>query len=469
MLREHHLLFKRLHLVADLIVVAISFIICRLVFESDIRTLPLVDLAGVPGLFIPLGILGIILGSESRTYQYRFRKLSQTIISVNKAWMITLALTLVAVFIYPQWAPRRMVFVCFALSGWLFLAANHAIVWLALNWYRRSGRSYKNIVIVGTGKLAQMTVDYILAQPGQGLRIIGFLDWESKRGLWRYRDIPMIGVLSDLPTLAKSRQIDQVVFAAGYRCLGRISAAVGVCNSMGVASIVLTDVLGDTFAHRKSGEFFGRPGVQFDIIRRRDWATTAKSLFDRSLALLAITALAPLFAVVAPLIKRESPGPALFKQTRLGRNGKKFTLWKFRTMTNGADRQKADLAALNEMSGPVFKITDDPRVTRLGRFLRRTSIDELPQLFNVLRGEMSLVGPRPHLPEEVVQYDGWERRRLSVKPGLTCLWQIGGRNEVDFEEWMKLDLQYIDDWSLTKDAEILVKTIPAVLRGTGAR
>jgi exopolysaccharide biosynthesis polyprenyl glycosylphosphotransferase len=469
MLREHHLLFKRLHLIADLAMIAVSIVVCRLVFEPDARALPLIDLAGVPGLFIPLGILGIVLGSESRVYQYRFRKLSQAISIIARAWMTSLALTLVVLFLFPPWAPSRPAFVGFAVCGVILLAANHAMVWIALNLYRRSGRSYKNIIIVGTGKLARTTADYILAQPGQGLRIIGFLDWDIKRRLWRYRDIPVIGTLADLPSIAKSRQIDQVVFAVGYRRLGRISGAVGNCNRMGLASVVLTDVMGNVCARRNSGEFFGRPGVQFEVIRHRDWATAAKSLLDRTLALLALIALSPLFAAVAVMIKCDSDGPVFYKQTRLGRNGRKFTLWKFRTMTDGADREKTRLTALNEMSGPVFKITDDPRITRLGRILRRTSVDELPQLFNVFRGEMSLVGPRPPLPEEVVRYDGWERRRLSVKPGLTCLWQIAGRNEIDFEDWMKLDLQYIDNWSLAKDAEILVKTIPAVLRGIGAR
>jgi lipopolysaccharide/colanic/teichoic acid biosynthesis glycosyltransferase len=158
-----------------------------------------------------------------------------------------------------------------------------------------------------------------------------------------------------------------------------------------------------------------------------------------------------------------------FTQTRVGLNGRRFTLWKFRTMVREAEKKKAELAAFNEMSGPVFKMSDDPRVTRLGQFLRRTSLDELPQLINVLKGDMSLVGPRPPLPHEVVQYAGWERRRLSVKPGLTCLWQINGRNRIDFDEWMKLDLEYIDTWSLQKDAAILAKTVPAVLRGAGAR
>jgi lipopolysaccharide/colanic/teichoic acid biosynthesis glycosyltransferase len=167
------------------------------------------------------------------------------------------------------------------------------------------------------------------------------------------------------------------------------------------------------------------------------------------------------------LIKLESKGPVLFKQVRAGENGKNFHLYKFRTMCIDAEDKKAALSTRNEMSGPVFKIREDPRVTTIGRLLRKFSIDELPQFVNVLKGEMSLVGPRPPLPSEVSGYQPWQHRKLSVKPGVTCLWQINGRNQVDFDEWMRLDLEYIDNWSLALDTKILLKTLPAVLKGTG--
>ena len=172
---------------------------------------------------------------------------------------------------------------------------------------------------------------------------------------------------------------------------------------------------------------------------------------------------------LALLIKLTSKGPVFFKQERCGLNGRKFTMFKFRTMVEDADQMKDLLAEKNEMDGPVFKITNDPRLTKVGKFLRKFSLDELPQLFNVLRGDMSLVGPRPPLPKEVSQYDPWQRRKLSMKPGLTCLWQINGRNNINFERWMKMDLEYIDNWSLWLDTKILLKTVPAVILGTGAK
>jgi exopolysaccharide biosynthesis polyprenyl glycosylphosphotransferase len=193
-----------------------------------------------------------------------------------------------------------------------------------------------------------------------------------------------------------------------------------------------------------------------------------KRLTDIVGALVGITLSGPIMIALALAIKIESRGPVMFRQTRAGRNGRKFTMLKFRSMVVDAERKKAELMHLNEMSGPVFKIRKDPRITRVGAFIRKTSLDELPQFFNILFGDMSLVGPRPPLPSEVDQYKPWQRRRLSVKPGLTGLWQVSGRNNIDFEEWMRLDLRYIDDWSLWLDAKILMKTLPAVIFKTGA-
>jgi exopolysaccharide biosynthesis polyprenyl glycosylphosphotransferase len=195
----------------------------------------------------------------------------------------------------------------------------------------------------------------------------------------------------------------------------------------------------------------------------------AKRSLDAALSLLLLIGLSPLFALVSLLIRLDSKGPAFYIQKRVGLNKRRFRLYKFRTMTDGADARQEELECLNEACGPVFKIKNDPRITRLGRFLRKSSIDELPQLFNVLKGDMSLVGPRP-LP--VRDYNGfnedWQRRRFSVRPGITCLWQVNGRSNTSFEHWMKLDMKYIDEWSLQLDMKILLLTIPAVLRGSGA-
>ena len=193
-----------------------------------------------------------------------------------------------------------------------------------------------------------------------------------------------------------------------------------------------------------------------------------KRFEDIIISLVLLIFLCPLFGIVGLLIKTTSKGPVFFKQLRIGYNGRLFTLLKFRTMVENAEDLRRDLVTFNEMDGPVFKLSGDPRITKIGRVLRRSSIDELPQIINVLKGDMSLVGPRPSLPDEVSHYNLEDRRRLSMKPGITCLWQVSGRNGLSFQEWMELDRYYVDRWSLWLDFKILLRTIPAVFKGTGA-
>jgi exopolysaccharide biosynthesis polyprenyl glycosylphosphotransferase len=193
-----------------------------------------------------------------------------------------------------------------------------------------------------------------------------------------------------------------------------------------------------------------------------------KRPFDAVASLIGLALLSPLFLALAALVKLDSRGPVFFKQIRVGKDGREFEFYKFRSMVQNAEAMKTKLMHLNELEGPVFKISDDPRITSVGRFLRRTSLDELPQLFNVLRGDMSLVGPRPPLPAEVANYEGWQRQKLSVLPGITCLWQISGRNHIGFTEWMRLDIEYIRRQSFGLDMKILLRTLPAVLLRKGA-
>ncbi len=218
-------------------------------------------------------------------------------------------------------------------------------------------------------------------------------------------------------------------------------------------------------------EFYGRPVLVFRATPEFSWQSVVKQVLDFAGAAVLLLVLSPLLLAVAALIKLTSPGPVFFRQQRAGLNGHPFMMYKFRSMVTNAEQLKHELEALNEMTGPVFKVTNDPRITPLGRFIRRFSIDELPQLLNVLCGEMSLVGPRPLPVDEVQRFDDVaHRRRLSVRPGLTCLWQISGRNEVtDFAEWVRLDLEYIDNWSLWLDLKILLRTIPVVLMAKGAK
>jgi exopolysaccharide biosynthesis polyprenyl glycosylphosphotransferase len=262
-----------------------------------------------------------------------------------------------------------------------------------------------------------------------------------------------------------------VIISARHTHFAQVENAIKTCELEGIEAWLIADFFGTQISRARFDELLGYPLLVFSTTPETSWQSVAKQLMDFFGALFLLIVLSWLFAILAILIKITSPGPVFFRQQRSGLNGSPFTLFKFRTMVTNAEQFKHELEAMNEMTGPVFKVTNDPRVTPMGKFLRKYSLDELPQLFNVLRTEMSLVGPRPLPVDEVKRFqDLAHRRRLSVKPGLTCLWQISGRNQItDFKDWVRLDLEYIDNWSLWLDLKILIRTIPAVLIGTGAK
>ncbi len=277
--------------------------------------------------------------------------------------------------------------------------------------------------------------------------------------------------VSELVDALHSHNVSLVIFAAGHTQLKTVEAAVNACEVEGVEAWLLADFIKTSIARPTIDSFGGRLMIAFRSTPDLSWSLLIKEIMDRVGGAILLLAASPLLVLAAVGIKLTSPGPILFKQMRSGRHGRPFLMYKFRTMTSDAEMRKAELEQMNQMSGPVFKIENDPRITPFGAWLRRTSIDELPQLWNVLTGEMSLVGPRPLPIYETEKFEDMaHRRRLSMKPGLTCLWQVGGRNRVrDFQDWVKLDLEYIDNWSLWLDLRILLKTVPAVLLGFGAR
>jgi exopolysaccharide biosynthesis polyprenyl glycosylphosphotransferase len=277
--------------------------------------------------------------------------------------------------------------------------------------------------------------------------------------------------VGELVDLLHEHSANGVILSAAHTYFGRVEKVIQACELEGVEVWLLADFFKTQISQTTLDEFYGRPILVFRSAPEASWQSVAKTAIDAVGAFLALVMISIPMLVVALLVKLTSPGPVFFRQARSGLNGRPFTMYKFRSMVTNAEQLKHELEVLNEMSGPVFKVRDDPRVTRIGRFLRRFSIDEWPQLFNVLRGEMSLVGPRPLPVDEVKRFDDTaHRRRLSVRPGITCLWQVSGRNDVkDFRDWVRLDLEYIDNWSLWLDFKILLRTIPIVLLGTGAR
>jgi exopolysaccharide biosynthesis polyprenyl glycosylphosphotransferase len=330
---------------------------------------------------------------------------------------------------------------------------------LPLRRLRRYGYNYRRFFIVGCGRAARETARQIEKNQVWGIRLAGILPLDG--GFQDFGNQLFSKVLC-------SRIIDGVIFALdeGGEDLEQIRPALQLCWTVGIPAYLTTDATQPIFAHSSSSDALGH--INFISVRRESMTyiqSLLKRTFDLLASALAIAVLSPVFLVIAVLVRISSPGPVLFRQSRVGLNGRTFTLLKFRTMFNDAESQRAALAAYNEMDGPVFKIRNDPRVTPIGRFLRRMSLDELPQFFNVFAGDMSLVGPRPPLVDEVKQYEFWQRRRLSVRPGITCLWQVSGRNQLDFLTWMRLDLQYIDTWSWRLDFKILAKSLPAMLKG----
>ncbi len=336
---------------------------------------------------------------------------------------------------------------------------------------RMRGRNSRQILIVGTNPRALMLAKQLEAQPVLGYRILGFVDkkWPGTEEFAK-SGYAFACDFQEFPSFVRANVVDEVVITlpikSFYREALRIAA---VCEEQGVPTHFLSNLFDLKRAQGKGVPVDYDSLVTLNAGPPQGWALEVKRVLDILISLICIVCLAPLFVICAVLIKLTSRGPIFFVQNRVGFNKRPISVYKFRTMVADAEEKIGEVEHLNEVSGPVFKIKNDPRVTRLGKYLRKSSIDELPQLFNVLKGDMSLVGPRAMAVRDFAGFDqDWHRRRFSVRPGITCLWQVNGRSSVPFEKWMELDMEYIDKWSLWLDLQILVKTIPAVLKGSGA-
>jgi len=339
---------------------------------------------------------------------------------------------------------------------------------------RVHGRNSRNMLIVGSNPRAIEFAKTIRAQPELGYRLIGFADdeWTGVEGL-RKHGWSLVCSLDDLRTFLRRSVIDEVVIAVPLRSLhDHASEIAAMCEQQGIILRVLSDLFNLKQRPPMAEQFEGSATITHYGGMEEGWPIVIKRVLDFTLSLLLLMALAPVLLLTAILIKLTSEGPVFFVQKRIGLNKRTFAIYKFRTMVVDAEKRLREIEHLNEVAGPVFKIKNDPRLTPIGKFLRKTSIDELPQLFNVLSGDMSLVGPRPLQMRDYELFteagEDWQRCRFSVRPGITCLWQVNGRSSLPFHQWMELDLQYVRNWSLWLDLQILVKTVPAVLRGSGA-
>jgi exopolysaccharide biosynthesis polyprenyl glycosylphosphotransferase len=350
-------------------------------------------------------------------------------------------------------------------------AAGRIFMRVMLRNARLRGRNLRDMLIVGTNPQAVQFARRMRDSQFLGYRVIGFVD-QDWPGLTEFSQsgFSLACNFDNLLTFLRSTVVDEVVVALPMRSLhARASEVATICEEQGIVVRFISNLFDGKMSRPQVVVVEGDSLITHNTVRLEGWPVVIKRVVDIVVSAAMSLVLLPVFLLTAVLIKLTSPGPVFFVQKRLGLNKRHFGIYKFRTMVVDAEKRMKEIEHLNEVTGPVFKIKNDPRITPIGRFLRKTSIDELPQLFNVLKGDMSLVGPRP-LP--LRDYEGfnedWQRRRFSVRPGVTCLWQIGGRSSISFEEWMQLDLQYIDKWSLLLDFKILLKTIPAVLKGSGA-
>jgi len=331
--------------------------------------------------------------------------------------------------------------------------------------------TWKGLVVMSASHRQRRRAAVLVGSPGENQGLINLMHEHPEWGMEVVAQINLnVQTVEDLERLIRDQPVDVAIFTSGKSYLREVESAILACEVEGVEAWLMADFVQTSVARPVMGELMGQPMIIFRSGPNMSWAWVCKDVLDRAVSAALLVLLAPLMLLIALAIRLTSPGPALFRQERSGLRGRVFTMLKFRSMVNAAEQQQSELAGFNEMDGPVFKIAKDPRITWLGRFLRSTSLDELPQLINVFKGEMSLVGPRPLPVYEVRRFkDPWQRRRLSMKPGMTCLWQIAGRNKIGFEEWMRLDLEYIDSWSFWLDLKILFKTIPVVLKGQGAQ
>lgn len=405
---------------------------------------------------------------------YASRRLSNRrseVVDVIKATSLGTFMILVGAVVFHTKLVTMLFLAVFWLVSTCAVICSRLLLRVMLGFVRKRGRNLRNMVIVGTNNRALEFAGGLVSHPEFGCRIAGFVD-QAWHGIEEFRrtGYALASDLANFPQFLRNSVVDEVVVALPFGSMHAEAARIaGSCQEQGVAVRVLTNPFDLKIARPPADELEGDPLLISSTGWMEGWPIFAKRILDLAISLVLLALISPVLLVVAILIKLTSPGPVFFVQKRLGLNKRHFNVYKFRTMVVDAEERMKEIEHLNEVSGPVFKIKKDPRITSIGRFLRKTSIDELPQLFNVLLGDMSLVGPRPLPLRDYKGFNGdWQRRRFSVRPGITCLWQIRGRSSIPFEKWMELDLQYIDKWSLWLDFEILLRTIPAVLRGSGA-
>ena len=469
MLKEQEWLIHKTAIAIDAVIVCISFVVAYMLRDNlDLDFLqempPFSEYSVVMAFIIPLWI--VMLRAFGVYQSMREKTLSRIFWALFEASLAaTLVFSTTAFLLKLYFLSRAFILILFA-STVILLGIEKWSVILLLRRMRRRGFNFREMLIVGSGKRAGRFVRSIETNPDWGIKIHGLIDEKEMLGK-HVCNSRVIGTFDDLARILDEEVVDEVVFMLPRKWLDSLEEYIKICEKVGVRATVAIDFFETDIAKPIVRDMHGWPLLTFDSTPYNLSARSMKRGLDMIGAASGLILLSPFFILIALAIKITSRGPVFFKQVRCGLNGRQFNILKFRTMVVDAEKRIAELKRLNELEGPVFKIKNDPRITYVGRLLRRTSLDELPQLINIFKGDMSLVGPRPPLPSEVERYERWQRRRLSMRPGLTCIHEVKARNDSDFYHWMKLDLEYIDNWSFGLDFRIMARTFLAVIKGTG--
>ncbi len=403
-----------------------------------------------------------------RVYQGWRRPWLDQVYRITNATAKSVVVLLAVTFVLQPLQYSRLLLIEAAVIAAGLLALARAVYGMVVRWLLARGVGVSRVIIVGAGEVGRTVMRTIVAQPELGYRIVGFVDDDPAKGksdIGRFRGL---GAVSNLSGLIREGELDEVIITLPWMYHRKIMGIVRECERRRVNARIVPDFFQMSLSQVDVDDLGGVPLIGVREVGFERGTRLIKRGIDMVGAVAGLALGAPLMGVIALAIRLDSPGPIVFSQTRVGAGGELFDIYKFRSMRQGAEAELKKLQALNEADGPLFKIQDDPRLTRIGRILRRTSLDELPQLWNVLQGEMSLVGPRPALPSEVSEYKEWHKKRLEARPGMTGLWQISGRSTISFDEGVLLDVYYIENWSLWLDLKILLRTVPHVLLGDGA-
>jgi len=466
MIREKEQVINNVVGAADVIITIISFIIAfnigdyifddRLIFSTQYYIILL--------LIIPTWLVLLQLSDLKRLHRVK----PYSVILLEYTIVVAIGLSMLFLFMFIlklEWI-SRLVIGLFGVIDLFLLYFLKIILYKVFKYYRRKGYNTRNIIIIADDS-SDIFIERVINNTYWGFQVIGIIT-DSDRISGKYGDrFRIFPVETSVRKLTEEKTIDEVIYCKQDIEQNTIRQLIYACEEIGVVFRMQSQLF-SMIATKAHINYFGdTPFLTFTNTPTDYLALKIKTIFDFFTSLIILILSSPMLLIIAIIIKSTSKGPVIFKQMRVGLRGRKFAAYKFRTMVQDAEKRQEELLNLNEVDGPVFKITNDPRITKVGRFLRKTSLDEFPQFFNVLKGDMSIVGPRPALPKEVEKYERWQLRRLSMKPGITCIWQVSGRNNISFEEWMKLDLEYIDTWSLKLDFILFIKTIKTVFKSDG--